>query len=224
MPPTSTFAAALTGQEAIELKRWIIGPERGSKGRRRGLAARLADVASYDEAGGEAIDRRMRSGRRRCPPKAGCSGSPTAMPSGAIETLLAAVRAITYARDESGGQEAGYGIETEAAQLDGEFRRSWRSRPPRRWARSAVRCIKLGVRLEAMIEDAPDWLDAQGRARIEGARHSLAWRVDTAGRVGSAARPARRPGRSRISSTGWRSTAPTRANSTSASTAASSIR
>ncbi|HEX9805480.1 MAG TPA: ATP-dependent DNA helicase, partial [Alteraurantiacibacter sp.] len=37
----STFAAALTGQEAIELKRWILGPERGSKGRRRGLAARL---------------------------------------------------------------------------------------------------------------------------------------------------------------------------------------
>ncbi|TNE45253.1 MAG: ATP-dependent DNA helicase, partial [Sphingomonadales bacterium] len=25
---------------------------------------------------------------------------------------------------------------------------------------------------------APDWLDAQGRARIEGARHSLGWRVD----------------------------------------------
>ena len=51
----STFAAALTGQEAIELKRWIVGPEKGSKGRRRGLAARLADVASYDEAGGKAI-------------------------------------------------------------------------------------------------------------------------------------------------------------------------
>ena len=51
----STFAAALTGQEAIELKRWIIGPEKGSRGRRRGLAARLADIASYDEAGGKAI-------------------------------------------------------------------------------------------------------------------------------------------------------------------------
>ena len=38
--------------------------------------------------------------------------------------------------------------------------------------------VKLGVRLEAVLEDAPGWLDAQGRARIEGARHSLAWRVD----------------------------------------------
>ncbi len=51
----STFAAELTGQECVELRRWIIGPERGSKGRRRGLAARLADIASYDEAGGKAI-------------------------------------------------------------------------------------------------------------------------------------------------------------------------
>src|SRR3712207_398603 len=50
----STFAAALTGQEAIELRRWIVGPEGKSRGRRRGLAARLVDVASYDEAGGPA--------------------------------------------------------------------------------------------------------------------------------------------------------------------------
>ncbi|MGB7407397.1 MAG: ATP-dependent DNA helicase, partial [Pontixanthobacter sp.] len=52
----STFAAALTGQESIELRRWIVGPERNAKGRRRGLTARLADVTSYDEAGSEAID------------------------------------------------------------------------------------------------------------------------------------------------------------------------
>ena len=36
-----------------------------------------------------------------------------------MEALLAAVRALVYARDESGGQEAGYGIETEIAALDG---------------------------------------------------------------------------------------------------------
>ncbi|HBQ53120.1 MAG TPA: helicase, partial [Erythrobacter sp.] len=52
----STFSAALTGQEAIELRRWIVGPEKNSRGRRRGLAARLADVASYDDAGGEAVE------------------------------------------------------------------------------------------------------------------------------------------------------------------------
>src|SRR5215208_6114001 len=52
----STFAAAFTGQEAIELRRWIVGPEGRTRGRRRGLAARLMDVASYDEAGALALD------------------------------------------------------------------------------------------------------------------------------------------------------------------------
>ena len=41
--------------------------------------------------------------------------------------------------------------------------------------------IRLGVRLEAIMAEPPDWLDGPGRARIEGARHSLAWRVDLLG-------------------------------------------
>ena len=52
----SMFSAALTGQETIELRRWVIGPEGKARGRRRGLSARLADVASYDEEGGLAIE------------------------------------------------------------------------------------------------------------------------------------------------------------------------
>ena len=49
------FSAALTGAESIELRRWVLGPEANARGRRRGLAARLSDVASYDEGGAEAI-------------------------------------------------------------------------------------------------------------------------------------------------------------------------
>jgi ATP-dependent DNA helicase DinG len=57
------FAAALTGQEAIEIRRWVTGPESGSRGRRRGLAARLSDVASYDEEGGRAISEAVDAAR-----------------------------------------------------------------------------------------------------------------------------------------------------------------
>jgi ATP-dependent DNA helicase DinG len=173
----STFAAALTGQEAIELKRWITGPERGSKGRRRGLAARLADVASYDEEGGKAIAA-AREAAEALPQDGWLQRLADGMPSGPIEALLSAVRALTYARDESGGQEAGYGIETEAAQLDGNFVELAQQAAS---ALGEIRrpLIKLGVRLEALVEDGPDWLDGQGRARIEGARHSLGWRADT---------------------------------------------
>jgi len=173
----STFAAALTGQEAIELKRWITGPERGSKGRRRGLAARLADVASYDQEGGKAIAA-AREAAEALPQDGWLQRLADGMPSGPIEALLAAVRAVTFARDESGGQEAGYGIETEAAQLDGNFVELAQQAAS---ALAEIRrpLIKLGVRLEALVEDGPDWLDGQGRARIEGARHSLGWRADT---------------------------------------------
>jgi ATP-dependent DNA helicase DinG len=173
----STFAAALTGQEAVELKRWIVGPERGSKGRRRGLAARLADVASYDDAGGNAVAAACEAAEA-LPGSGWLQRIADGTPSGPIESLLAGVRAVTYTRDESGGQEAGYGIETEAAQLDGNFVELAQQAAG---ALAAIRqpLLKLGVRLEALVEDAPDWLDAQGRARIEGARHSLAWRSDT---------------------------------------------
>ncbi|MCP9223728.1 ATP-dependent DNA helicase [Erythrobacter sp. LQ02-29] len=172
----STFAAALTGQEAIELRRWIVGPERNARGRRRGLAARLADVASYDEAGGEAVEDAVEAAGVL--PSEGWLGRlAEGMPQGPVEELLGQVRALTYARDESGGQEAGYGIETEIAQLPGPLIEAAQSAQQ---ALAAIRkpLLTLGVRLSAILEDPPDWLDGQGRARIEGARHSLAWRVD----------------------------------------------
>ncbi len=191
----STFAAALTGQEAIELRRWIIGPERGSKGRRRGLSARLADVASYDEAGSEAIIA-ARDAAGALPADGWLQRLVEGESFGPIEQLLAGVRATTYARDESGGQEAGYGIETEASGFEGNFVELAGQAAA---ALGAIRqpLVKLGLRLEAVLEDPPDWLDAQGRARIDGARYSLGWRIETLqaweallGRMGGPADPA----------------------------------
>ena len=172
----ATFVAALTGNEAIELRRWILGPERNARGRRRGLAARLADVASYDEAGGKAIAAAVHAAEA-LPADGWLARLAENAPSGPVEALLAAVRACTYARDESGGQEAGYGIETEAAQLPGELVEA-AGLAEQALAELRGPLIRLAGRLEAVIEDAPDWLDGQGRARIEGARHSLAWRID----------------------------------------------
>ena len=175
----STFAAALTGTEAIELRRWVIGPERGAKGRRRGLSARLADVASYDEAGALAVQA-AREAAEALPGDGWLQRLAEGEPSGPIEALLAGVRAAVHARDESGGQDAGYGLETEAAQLPGEL---IELADGAQAALAALRTplVRLGVRLEALLTDPPDWLDGPGRARIEGARHSLAWRVDLIG-------------------------------------------
>jgi len=172
----AAFAAALTGGEAIELRRWVVGPEKGAKGRRRGLSARLADIASYDEAGGKAIAA-ARHAAEALPADGWLQRLIDNAPSGPVEELLAAVRALTYARDESSGQDAGYGLETEAAQLDGGFVEKAQAACA---ALSEIRAplMRLGVRLESLLDDPPDWLDAQGRARIDGARHALSWRID----------------------------------------------
>jgi ATP-dependent DNA helicase DinG len=171
----STFAVALTGQETIELRRWIMGPEGKSRGRRRGLAARLMDVASYDEAGGAALDQAVQAAALL--PGDGWLGRiAEGMSFGPVEKLLSAVRGTVYARATA--QDAGYGIETEMAELDGGVVAA---------AAPAVEALELllrplmalAKRLEAVLEDAPDWLDSQARARIEGAIGGLAWRCQT---------------------------------------------
>ena len=172
----STFSAALTGAETIELRRWLVGPERASRGRRRGLAARLADVASYDEAGGTAIEAALKAAQS-LPSDGWLARLAEGIADGPIEALLAQVRLVTYAHDESGGGEAGYGIETEASLLPGELVEA-AGHAEQALAAIRVPLIRLAGRLEAIMEDPPDWLDAAGRARIEGARHSLAWRID----------------------------------------------
>ncbi|MEL0252746.1 MAG: ATP-dependent DNA helicase, partial [Novosphingobium sp.] len=172
----STFSAALTGAETIELRRWVIGPEGKSRGRRRGLSARLADVASYDEEGERAITQ-AREAAEALPSEGWLARVVEGTPSGPLEELLSAARALAYARDESGGQEAGYGLETEIAQLEGGF---IEVAGQAQEALEALRkpLVRLGLRLEAIVEDGPDWLDGPARARIEGARSAIGWRSD----------------------------------------------
>ncbi|WP_219892414.1 ATP-dependent DNA helicase [Aquisediminimonas profunda] len=170
----SMFAAALTGQEAIELRRWIIGPEGRSRGRRRGLAARLADVSSYDEEGGNAISAAAHAATA-LPADGWLQRIAEGAPFGPVEAMLAAVRGQVYARADA--EDAGYGLETEAAGLDGP---TIAAVEPALVALDALLrpLVILGRRLEAVLEDAPDWLDGQARARIDGAISSLGWRRD----------------------------------------------
>ncbi|HEX2763919.1 MAG TPA: ATP-dependent DNA helicase [Allosphingosinicella sp.] len=173
----STFAAALTGQEAIELRRWIVGPEGKSRGRRRGLAARLMDVVSYDEAGALALDAAVEAAGLL--PGDGWIGRiAEGMPFGPVEKLLAAVRGTVYARATA--QDAGYGLETEMAELDGDIVAA--AAPAAEALEQLMRpLMALARRLEAVLEDAPDWLDGQARARIEGAIGGLSLRTQTLG-------------------------------------------
>ena len=173
----STFSVALSGQEAIELRRWVMGPEGNSRGRRRGLAARLSDLASYDEQGGEAI-RAAADAARALPADEWLKRVVAGEPFGPVEALLAAVRGTVYARAADGGEaDAGYGLETELAEPDGTLVEA--AQEAARALDSLLRPLThLGKRMEAVIEEAPDWLDGAARARVEGAIASLGWRRD----------------------------------------------
>jgi ATP-dependent DNA helicase DinG len=173
----STFGAALTGQETIELRRWLIGPEGKSRGRRRGLAARLTDVASYDEAGGLALEAAI-AAAGALPGDGWLQRIGEGLPFGAIEKLLSAVRSTVYARATA--QDAGYGLETEIAELDADLVEA--AAPAVEALEQLLRpLMALAKRLEAVLEDAPDWLDAPARARLEGAIGGLSWRTQTLG-------------------------------------------
>ena len=171
----STFSVTFGGQEAIELRRWIVGPESRSRGRRRGLAARLMDVASYDEEGARALDAAVEAARA-LPSDGWLQRLVEGAPFGPIEQLLAEVRGTVYARAKA--QEAGYGLETELAEPDGAL--VSRSSDAMQTLEALQKPLTaLARRLEAVLEDAPDWLDSQARARVEGAIRGLSWRRET---------------------------------------------
>lgn len=174
----STFGAALTGREAIELRRWIMGPETERRGRRRGLAARLSDVASYDEEGAEAIDD-AREAARALPGEEWLRRVVERDPSGPIEALLAAARDTVYARAEREGRDTdpGYGLEVDLSDSDGALIDA-ATEGARALEAMLTPLQRLGKRLAAVIELAPDWLDGPARARIDGAISALGWRCD----------------------------------------------
>jgi len=174
------FGVALTGSETIELRRWVMGPEANARGRRRGLAARLSDVASYDAAGAEAINAATRAAQA-LPGEGWLQRLNEGAPFGPVEALLAAVRGLVYARasqDQGGKDDAGYGLETELAEPDATL---IEAAGPAAAALAALHqpLVALGRRLEAVLDEGPDWMDGPARARIEGAIASLGWRAET---------------------------------------------
>ena len=196
----ATFAVELSGREAIELRHWLLGPDRTqngrSGGRRRGLAARLAELAGYDDDGAAAIEAVV-AAARILPAEAWLQRIAGHTPEGPIETLLAAVRQQVFTRSEGkSGSDAGYGLETEVAEVLPAVIEA-AAAAASALARLAAPMAVLEARLKALLDEPPDWLDGAGRARTEGAAAGLRLRCETIAawtgllaRLGGAADPA----------------------------------
>ncbi len=170
------FAITLTGGEAIELRRWLLGPDRPGRrsGRRRGLAARLSDVTSYDGEGGTALEELL-DAARLLPAADWLSRVGAGEPEGPIETLVAAIRThvLTRATDE----ERGFSLETEIAALSPGLPEAADAAAVA-LARIQKAMLALKLRLASLAEERPDWLDQAGIARLGAAADGLSLRLD----------------------------------------------
>ena len=173
-----TFAVALTGREAVELKNWLLGPERAAgRGRRRGLAARLADCISYDDEAAQAVER-IAAAARLLPAEGWLGRVGVDEPEGPLEGLFGAVRAQVLARAEEA--DHGYGLETEVAEVLPRLVDAAASASAALGA-MVMPMAQLEARLAMLLDDPPDWLDGSGRARVEGARAGLTLRAGVLG-------------------------------------------
>jgi len=194
----NAFAAHLTGAEAAELRRWILGAETPSRSgggartsRARGLARRVEDLVAGDEAGARALDLALRAARAL--PGPGWPGRVAGDAArGAGEAFLAAVRAQVMARAPAG--PAQYGIEAEVRPASVAVLASGAALEAA-LARLGEPLVALGARLAARLDDEAAELDTATRNRIEATCRGLhrraqvtlaAWRAMLRGLAGEA--------------------------------------
>jgi ATP-dependent DNA helicase DinG len=170
----SAFAATLSGDETVELRRWLIGAEGGARrSRARGLARRIGDLLADDgEAGG--LIAAVEEAARALPAAGWEKRLRPANAVGPAEIFLAAVRQQVYARAKDVGDgfslEAGVrplveGLGEAAIELDAALAEL--SGPMR----------KLVAALHAKLEREAKDLDSATRGRIEAAIRGLERRL-----------------------------------------------
>jgi len=164
----SAFSADLTGFEASELRRWLLGAEDRQRSRARGLKARIEDLITEGEAE-NTVQEIVRAAQALPGPGWGQRLSGGA-PKGAGETFLTLIRQQVYAREKD--TRSPYNLEADA-------------RPPvpglveqglafeqalEALAQPLKKLLKL---LLARLDDDADELETSVRTRIESVCRSL---------------------------------------------------
>jgi ATP-dependent DNA helicase DinG len=170
----SAFAAHLTGQETVDLRRWLLGAEGGRSSRARGLKRRIEDLI-LDDATAIDLMQQVIQAARALASEGWHQRLIDSHPLGPVEAYLGAVRRQVLARAPSDG--AGYSLETATQPLD------------ERVGEAAVeldhalhtlqRPLRdLAARLAKQLDDAADTLDTPQRLRIEALSKGLSRRAE----------------------------------------------
>ncbi len=167
----SAFAGHLTGVEAAELRRWLIG---GESGRMRGLERRIGDLVADDIPAKEAL-KGILEAARALPGEGWLRRIAEGQPTGWTERFLVEVRALVRARAKE--IDSPHGLEADCTAPPDSLLRHARSlalaldallRPMR----------ALVQRLAARLADEAETLDTPSRQRIEAVTRGLRRRAE----------------------------------------------
>lgn len=165
----SAFAAHLTGQEGVDLRRWLRGPEGGRRSRARGIANRIGDLVAQDERGRTALEAVVEMAR--CLPGEGwLNRIAEGNPLGQGEKFLSKARQQILAR--SAQPDSPYGLECPTKEpVNGLIDAAMD------FASGIDRVLEpintLTKSLGDMLADETAELDTATRSRIEGALRGL---------------------------------------------------
>ncbi len=170
----SAFSTDLTGAEARELRRWLMGTERQRGARRRGLKSRIEDLVDTDETACQALQDALQAARA-LPSAEWAKRIAEGRAHGATEQFLLHVRQQVLAR--ANDRDGPYSLEVPtlpeieglagSAELLGEALDKIR-RP----------LLLLARRLTALIDEKTDSLESAQRARIEGVVRGITRRAE----------------------------------------------
>jgi ATP-dependent DNA helicase DinG len=189
----AAFSADLTGGEAAELRRWLLGAE-GGRSRARGLARRLEDLVGDKPDLLLPLEEALQAARSLPGP-----GWPNRLlddPRGAAETFLSALRRQVLARVAT--EDAGYGLECDVHPL-GEGVAEAAEELRSKIAALHLPLTALRDRLMARLDNEAEELELGLRIRIEAVcrgieRRALMPLTAWGAMLGTLAAPPRAPG------------------------------
>lgn len=165
----SAFSLALTGREAAELRRWLVGTEEGRRGRARGLRRRLEDLVADDAAAARALMAALLAARV-LPAEGWAQRVAEERPQQAMEQFLMLVRRQVHARARA--REAGYSLETDLdPPIDGLIDAAQALAQKLLEIEAPLKI--LADRLAHRLEDEAAGLETGDRQRIEAAIRGL---------------------------------------------------
>lgn len=167
------FSAHLSGQEGLELRRWIRGAE-NSKRRGRGLEGRLDDLLGDEEGARQNLEQIITAAR--CLPADGWHGRLMEnSPFGPTEKFLGLVRAQIFARQA--GRDDYHSLETPVHPVGDDLKEGAREALFALEKLSSPMQVLSGALLKKLDREA-DELDSATRGRLDAMSRSLTRRGD----------------------------------------------